>query len=279
MIDTPETRQEAVDRAVTALQTLCPGFIPEVALVLGSGLGYVADSVEDATAIPYDRIPGFPISTVPGHSGRLVVGTLQGRRVAVMQGRVHLYEGLTPDQVVLPARTLRRWGAETFIITNAAGSIKTSIPVGSLVLLQDHINLQGQSCLTGPNVDTWGPRFPDMTRAYSPDMISRIKAWAEGEGFSLFTGVYGAMTGPAYETPAEIRMLSAIGADVVGMSTVQEVLALNHMGARIVGISCVTNLASGLAATTLNHKEVSETALAVSERFAKLILEILKLIP
>lgn len=276
---TAAERTAAVDKATAHLRTVRPGWTPDAALVLGSGLGALADAIEDPVTIPYERIPGFPTSSVPGHAGRLVTGTLEGLHVAVMQGRVHLYEGFSPDLVVLPVRSLRSWGARDFILTNAAGTARPEIPVGTLVLLRDHINLQSVSCLAGPNPEAWGPRFPDMTIAYDRGWLRRVLGFGRGAGLRVDEGVYAALPGPSYETPAEIAMLEGLGADVVGMSTVQEVLALRQMGARVLGISCVTNLAAGIGEGTLDHGHVASAALAVADRFATLVCKGLELRP
>ena len=268
-------RQNEVQQALSRLMELCPDKQPVVGIVLGSGLGMVADQIADPTVIPYDKIPGFPRSAVKGHAGRLVVGELQGVTVAAMQGRVHLYEGYSPDQAVLPVRALRQWGIRHFVITNAAGSIDANTLPGSLVLIKDHINMQGSNCLVGPNVESWGPRFPDMGKIYTPALRAEILEWADANDFVLREGIYGAMLGPGYETPAEIQMLRKAGVSVVGMSTVQEAMALRHMDTRIIGVSCVTNLASGIGVSPLSHDEVAKTAFEVAEKFARLIGEII----
>jgi len=270
---TAAARAAAVEEAAAFLRGARPGWTPEAGLVLGSGLGDLADAVEDQVSIDYKKIPGFPTSSVPGHAGRLVTGTMEGVRVAAMQGRVHLYEGFSPDQVVLPVRALRLWGAEDFILTNAAGTTRQEVPVGTLVILRDHINLQSVSCLAGPNPDSWGPRFPDMTSVYDQEWSRALLGFARGARIPVNEGVYAAMPGPAYETPAEVSMLERAGANVVGMSTVQEVLALRQMGARIIGISCVTNLAAGVGEGVLDHGHVASAALAVADRFATLVRE------
>ena len=281
MIEMTETtaaaRAAVVDKAVAYLRQTRPGWTPEVGLVLGSGLGDLAEAIEDKATVDYRDIPGFPTSSVPGHAGRLVTGTLDGIRVAAMQGRVHLYEGFSPDQVALPVRSLRSWGAEDFILTNAAGTARPEVPVGTLVLLKDHINLQSVSCLAGPNPDAWGPRFPDMTRAYDADWSRKLLAFARSAGIQVDVGVYAAMPGPSYETPAEVSMLEGMGADVIGMSTVQEVMALRQMATRILGISCVTNLAAGVGTGELDHGHVASAALAVADRFATLVRKALEL--
>jgi purine-nucleoside phosphorylase len=241
-------------------------------VVLGSGLGAFADELADAVSIPYSGIPGFPQSTAIGHAGKLVLGHVAGVPTAVMAGRFHLYEGYTAAQAAFGVRVLGQFGVEHLILTNAAGGIGTHLTEGSLVLISDHINLQSQNPLTGPNDPALGPRFPDMTEAYSP----RARAIAKSLYPDFKEGVYAALPGPSYETPAEIRYLRTIGADLVGMSTVPETIAANHMGIEVLGISCVTNLAAGMSGKKLNHEEV----LAIGERVRGSLVDLLKkLIP
>ena len=246
-------------------------FRPRIALVLGSGLGAFADEFENASKIPYAKIPHFPRSTAIGHAGQLVVGKVGEIPVAGMQGRVHLYEGYSAKDVAFPIRVFSRMGIKAVILTNAAGGIKHEFVEGQLVVIKDHINLQGVSPLTGPNDDRFGPRFPDMTVAY--DRRFREMAVAEGNRnrIALYEGVYAALPGPNYETPAEIRYLRTIGADLVGMSTVPEVVAARHSGIRVLGISCVTNTAAGILDQPLDHKEVLETAERVKTQFIALL--------
>src|SRR5580658_470768 len=244
---------------------------PQIALVLGSGLGAFADEFESPTKIPYAEIPHFPRSTAIGHAGQLVVGKVGEIPVAGMQGRVHLYEGYSAKDVAFPIRVFARMGIKAVILTNAAGGIKSEFVQGQLVVIKDHINLQGASPLTGPNDDRFGPRFPDMTVAYD----RRFREMTVGEGnrnhIGLYEGVYAALPGPSYETPAEIRYLRGIGADLVGMSTVPEVIAARHSGMRVLGISCVTNAAAGILDQPLDHKEVLETAERVKSQFIALL--------
>jgi len=244
---------------------------PKIALVLGSGLGGFADEFANATRIPYSKIPHFPRSTAIGHVGQLVVGTVEGVDVVGMQGRVHLYEGYSAKDVAFPVRVFARMGVKAVILTNAAGGIKKDFTQGRLVVISDHINLQGANPLLGPNDDSLGPRFPDMSHAY--DKKFRELALAEGRrlGINLGEGVYAGLAGPSYETPAEIRYLRAIGADLVGMSTVPEVIAARHSGIRILGISCVTNAAAGVLDQPLDHKEVLETAERIKGQFIGLL--------
>jgi purine-nucleoside phosphorylase len=244
---------------------------PQIALVLGSGLGAFADEFEHATKIPYAEIPHFPKSTAIGHAGQLVVGKVGEIPVAGMQGRVHLYEGYSAKDVAFPIRVFARMGIKAVILTNAAGGIKREFVQGQLVVIKDHINLQGVSPLTGPNDERFGQRFPDMTIAYD----RRFREITIGEGnrnhIGLYEGVYAALPGPSYETPAEIRYLRTIGADLVGMSTVPEVIAARHSGIRVLGISCVTNAAAGILDQPLDHKEVLETAERVKTQFIALL--------
>jgi len=244
---------------------------PQIALVLGSGLGAFADEFDHADKIPYARIPHFPQSTAIGHAGKLVIGKVGAISVAGMQGRVHLYEGYSAREVVFPIRVFARMGVKAVILTNAAGGIKREFVQGRLVVISDHINLQGVNPLTGPNDERFGLRFHDMTAAY--DRRFREMAVGEGNriGIGMYEGVYAAVLGPSYETPGEIRYLRAIGADLVGMSTVPEVIAARHSGIRVLGISCVTNAAAGILDQPLNHLEVLETAERVKGQFIGLL--------
>jgi purine-nucleoside phosphorylase len=244
---------------------------PEIALVLGSGLGAFADDFSGASQIPYAQIPSFPRSTAIGHAGKLVVGKVGKIPVCGMQGRVHLYEGYSVKEVAFPIRVFARMGVKAAILTNAAGGIKREFTQGTLVVINDHINLQGANPLSGSNDERFGPRFPDMTSAY--DRKFREMAVGEGNrlGIGMYEGVYAALPGPSYETPAEIRYLRTIGADLVGMSTVPEVLAARHSGIRVLGISCVTNAAAGILDQPLDHKEVLETAERVKGQFIGLL--------
>lgn len=244
---------------------------PKIALVLGSGLGAFADDFTGAVRIPYAKIPHFPLSTAIGHAGQLVIGKVDGVEVAAMQGRVHLYEGYSVKDVAFPIRVFARMGVKAVILTNAAGGIKKDFTQGRLVVLSDHINLQGVNPLSGPNDENFGVRFPDMSVAY--DKRFRELALAEGRllGIELGEGVYAALAGPSYETPAEIRYLKTIGADLVGMSTVPEVIAARHSGMRVLGISCVTNAAAGILAQPLDHNEVLQTGERVKGQFIALL--------
>jgi purine-nucleoside phosphorylase len=244
---------------------------PAIGIILGSGLGAFADQIADATAIPFTDIPHFPKSTVPGHSGRLVIGMLDGVPVAVMQGRVHAYEGYSPEEVTFPVRVLGLLSVKTLIVTNAAGGIRLDMKQGDLVLLSDHINFTGRNPIAGENDERFGPRFFDMTEAYSLHLRKLAAKSAKREGISLAEGVYLCVLGPSFETPAEIRAFRAMGADLVGMSTVQEVIAARQMGIEITGISCVTNLAAGIQPEPLSHEEVIETGRRVAAQLTQLL--------
>ncbi|HKO05316.1 MAG TPA: purine-nucleoside phosphorylase [Candidatus Acidoferrales bacterium] len=248
---------------------------PRVALVLGSGLGAFADELAGAKRLDYSRIPGFPVSTVEGHAGRIVIGLTSGVPVAALDGRLHFYEGYSMDQVTFPVRVLARMGVRAIVITNAAGGISPDYRQGALVLIRDHLNLQGTNPLIGHNDPRFGLRFPDMTHAYS-DRLRRIAA-DEGkrQGTDLPQGVYAAVTGPSFETPAEIHALRALGADLVGMSTVPEVIVARQMGVEILGISCVTNLAAGILDQPITHEEVLATGARVRKQFTALLRAVL----
>jgi purine-nucleoside phosphorylase len=248
---------------------------PKIGLVLGSGLGGFADSLTDATRIPFAEIPAFPRSTAIGHAGQMVIGKAGAVPVAVMQGRVHLYEGYSAQQVAFPIRVFGRMGIRAVILTNAAGGINLNYQQGALVLIRDHINLQGANPLVGPNDDRLGVRFPDMTRAYAKSYRELAREEAAKLGMTLHEGVYAALLGPSYETPAEIKYLRAIGADLVGMSTAFEVIAARHMGIKVLAISCVTNMAAGIVDQPLSHREVMETGERVKTSFEALLRAVL----
>ena len=248
---------------------------PRVGVILGSGLGAFADELAGSCSIPYEQIPGWPASTAVGHAGRLVIGKLGDTELAVMSGRAHLYEGLPMEKVVFGVRALGRFGVRMLVFTNAAGGINPAYRQGALVLISDHINLMGQNPLAGPNEDALGPRFPDMSEAYPARLRRLAKEVAAGLAIELREGVYAGLLGPSYETPAEIRYLRTIGADLVGMSTVPEVIAANHMGISCLALSCVTNMAAGILPKKISHEEVLETGAAVRDtlvRFLKAIL-------
>lgn len=248
---------------------------PRIGLVLGSGLGAFADQLTDSVAISYADIPGFPRSTAIGHAGRLVVGRTQNVAVAAMQGRVHLYEGYTAREIAFPMRVFGRMGIKAVVLTNAAGGINRNYSQGALVALRDHINLQGQNPLVGANEERFGPRFPDMSHAYSAAYREMAVAEAKNLGMILHDGVYAALLGPSYETPAEIRYLRTIGADLVGMSTVAEVIVARHMRLEVLAISCVTNMAAGILDQPINHEEVLETGKRVQKQFEALLRAVL----
>jgi purine-nucleoside phosphorylase len=249
--------------------------VPAIAVVLGSGLGAFADSLNDTVVIPYGDIPNFPRSTAIGHAGRLVIGRLGELTVAAMQGRVHQYEGYSSRESAFPVRVLSRLGVRSLVLTNAAGGINPAYAQGGLVLLSDHINLQGSNPLNGPNDERFGPRFPALGEAYSRRLRRLARDAASELGIDLKEGVYAALAGPSYETPAEIRYLRTIGADLVGMSTVPEVIVARHMGIEVLAISCVTNMAAGMSEGEINHAEVLATGERVRETFVALLTAIL----
>jgi purine-nucleoside phosphorylase len=247
---------------------------PLVGVVLGSGLGGLADEVEEPLEIPYAEIPGWPVSTAVGHAGVLVLGAIAGVPVAVLRGRAHLYEGLGAERVAFGVRVVGRLGIRSFVATNAAGGINARYRPGQLVLVSDHVNLQGTSPLVGPNDDSLGPRFPDLSDAYDPDLRAHTRAAAERLGIELDEGVYAAWLGPQFETPAEIRFLRTIGADLAGMSTVQEVIAARHMGIRCLAISVVTNMAAGVVDEKIDHEAVLEVGAAAAGELTALVREL-----
>lgn len=252
------------------------GLIPEIALILGSGLGDMAEEAEDKKIIDYKDIPNFPVSTVQGHKGRLVFGKMRGKNVAFMQGRFHYYEGYRMEDVVFPVWVFRALGVKKLIVTNAAGGVNTSYKPGDLMLIKGHINYTNNNPLIGPNIEEFGPRFPDMSEAYSKELTEVVMKSAAANNIKLQEGTYIYLTGPSYETPAEIRAFRILGADAVGMSTVPEVIAANHCGIKVAGISCITNMAAGILDKPLNHKEVMETADRVKENFSKLIKSVIE---
>jgi len=247
---------------------------PSTGIILGSAQASFVDALADKVEIPYAEIPGWPLPSVPGHAGKLIIGAAGGVRVCVLSGRVHLYEGWTPQQVTFGVRVLGRLGMKTLVVTNAAGGINAGYRRGLLVLITDHINLQGSNPLVGPNDDSLGPRFPDMSRPYAPVLREKAKSVARELGIDLGEGVYAALLGPSFETPAEIRYLRTIGADLAGMSTVPEVVVANHMGIRVLGISTVTNMASGMQ-HELSHQEVLEIGRASAGDLQKLLIALL----
>jgi len=255
-------------RSRTALQ-------PRIGLILGSGLGDVVEAVDVETAIPYGEIPGAKASTVLGHSGRMIFGRTGDLPVVIMQGRVHFYEGYEMDEVMFLARVVGRLGIKSLVVTNAAGGVNTSYKAGDLMLISDHINFMGMNPLRGPNVEELGVRFPDMSEAYPESLRAMAKDVAKAQGLSLQEGVYLALSGPTYETPAEIRAIRTLGADAVGMSTVPEVIAMSHMNIPVLGISCITNMAAGILPQKLTHQEVMDTTARVQKQFTGLVLGVL----
>src|SRR6266568_320891 len=244
---------------------------PSVAVVLGSGLGAFADELTDATSIAYQDIPGFARATVEGHAGALVIGKASGVTLAAMQGRFHSYEGHSLEEVTFPIRVLKLLGAETLVLTNAAGALNVEFVPGSLMIISDHINLLGSNPLIGPNDDRFGPRFPDLTSVYAPELQSMVIDEASEMGLGMRRGVYAALSGPSYETPAEIHMVRTLGADAVGMSTVPEAIVARHMNLEVIGISCITNLAAGVSNRPVDHSQVIATGERVRAEFTELL--------
>ncbi|MEA4915252.1 MAG: purine-nucleoside phosphorylase [Christensenella sp.] len=244
---------------------------PVLGMILGSGLGGFADLLEDAIRIPFRDIPGFPVPSVEGHAGELVIGKYGKTPVAILSGRVHFYEGQPQSEITIPVRVLRRLGADTLILTNAAGGINLDFSAGALMLIRDHINYSGQNPLIGENLGEFGPRFPDMTDIYTKELREELKQRAQLAGILLSEGVYAMYSGPSYETPAEIRMFRTLGADAVGMSTVPEAIVARHCGMRVIGISCITNMAAGVTGGIIYHAEVVETANRVKREFKELL--------
>ena len=264
------TLQEKIHSAAEFLGGRLP-FAPEVGLVLGSGLGDFADTLEDAVRIPFKEIPNFPQPTVEGHTGAFVFGRKMGKQVVALQGRLHYYEGFTQQELTLPIRVLAALGVKSLVLTNAAGGVNLNFRPGDLMLIADHINFSGSNPLIGPNLDSFGPRFPDVSDLYTKDLRMAIRDKAAEAGIPLQQGVYLMYSGPNYETPAEIRAFRTLGADAVGMSTAPEALVAGHCGMQVVGISCITNMAAGVLPVKLNHAEVVETAALVHDRFQKLL--------
>ncbi|WP_411342981.1 purine-nucleoside phosphorylase [Paenibacillus sp. WLX1005] len=248
---------------------------PEIGLILGSGLGILADLIEDGVSIPYGDIPHFPVSTVEGHDGELLLGNVQGRPVVMMKGRFHMYEGYGPEVTAFPVRVMKELGVSSLLVTNAAGGVNTSYEPGDLMVLSDHLNMTGRNPLIGPNDPALGVRFPDLSEAYSRRLRSVFKETAASQGLKVQEGVYAGLLGPTYETPSEIRMLRTLGADAVGMSTVSETIVARHAGLEVLGISCITNMAAGILDQPLSHDEVMETADRVRDQFLKLVLAII----
>ena len=264
-------RAEHATRIIRARTTV----EPRIAIVLGSGLGGFADDFEDAVGIPYEDIPGFVRSTAQGHAGRLVIGKIDGIPVLAMQGRVHYYEGYSLEEVTFPVRTFGLLGIKTLILTNAAGGINVELTQGALMVLSDHVNLMGVNPLRGSNDERFGPRFPDMSAVYAAELQELVVDEAKAIGVEVRRGIYGALSGPSYETPAEIHLLRNLGADAVGMSTVPEAIVARHMGLEVVGISCITNMAAGISDEPINHEEVMATGDRVRETFTELLRRVI----
>ena len=267
-----ESFDALVAQGAAAIAGATSGVFPKTAFILGSGLGPLAQKIEQPVDIAYGRIPGFPVPTVAGHEGRLRIGTLAGHRIACMQGRLHAYEGHPAQAIAVPIRILRRLGVERLVLTNASGGLRRDLPAGTLMIVEDHINFSGRNPLIGPNDESIGPRFPDMSHAYDPDLRAQLEAAAARAGVAVKKGVYVYVLGPSFETPAEIRMFAALGADAVGMSTVPECIAAVHCGIRVAALSVITNLAAGLGATPLTHQETLDEAAKAYDRVEKLMM-------
>ena len=272
---TSVSTNQSVDDAVAFVRSKS-SLAPRVGVILGSGLGDVVDAVDIEVAIPYAEIPGAVASTVVGHSGRMILGHANGVPVVVMQGRVHFYEGYEMDEVMFLSRVIGRLGIRSLVVTNAAGGVNTSYIAGDLMLISDHINFMGANPLRGPNVEALGVRFPDMTEAYPEPLRKMARDVAASLGIAVREGVYLALSGPTYETPAEIRAFRVLGADAVGMSTVPEVVAMSHMGIPVLGISCITNMAAGILKQKLSHQEVIDTTTRVQKQFTGLVLGVVE---
>jgi purine-nucleoside phosphorylase len=267
----PPVDQPARLAALTAAVQARTSLVPDIGIVLGSGLGGLADDLVDTTSIPFADLPGWPAATAPGHAGRLLLGELAGRPVVMLQGRFHLYEGNDPGLVVQPVLLFQALGARVVVLTNAAGGLDPSFGPGTLMVMRDHINLTGRSPLIGPNAEELGPRFPDMTNAWSPRLRERLHAAGVAEGVELAEGVYIGLTGPTYETPAEVRMLAGLGGHAVGMSTVLECIAARWVGLEVCGVSLVTNAGAGYSGQPLTHEEVLEAGLDAGPRLARVL--------
>jgi purine-nucleoside phosphorylase len=267
----PPVEQPARLAALVAAVRARTDIVPEVGIVLGSGLGGLADDLEDAVAIPFADLPGWPAATAPGHAGRLLLGTLAGRSVVMLQGRFHLYEGNDPGLVIQPVLLFGQLGARIVVLTNAAGGLDPSFGPGTLMVMRDHINLTGRSPLIGPNADELGPRFPDLTDAWDPGLRERLRAAGAAEDIALEEGIYVGLTGPTYETPAEVRMLAGLGGHAVGMSTVLECIAARWIGLAVCGVSLVTNAGAGYSGEPLTHEEVLESGREAGPRLTRII--------
>jgi len=271
---------EQIDQVVDAIRARTSKQ-PSVAIVLGSGLNSLAESVQDALGIPYKDLPGWPLSTVQGHTGRLVIGELDGQTVFVMQGRIHFYEGYSMSQITLPIRVMQRLGIEILFVTNAAGGVNSEFVPGDVMLITDHVNLigmMGQNPLIGPNLDEFGPRFPDMSQAYDRDLAGKARSLAKSQNLTLREGIYIALSGPSFESPADLRFLRMAGADAVGMSTVPEVIVARHGGMRVLGFSGISNKANLDGTTQTTHEEVLEAGKTIAPKIETLIRGVLRLL-
>lgn len=266
--------QAAIAEAAAYIRQISPER-PEIGLILGSGLGVLADLITEEVRIAYHDIPHFPVSTVEGHEGELLLGVIEGRRVVMMKGRFHMYEGYGPETTAFPVRVMKELGVTSLLVTNAAGGVNTDFSAGDLMLITDHLNLTGRNPLIGPNDPELGVRFPDMSSAYSRRLLDAARETAASQGYTFREGVYAGLLGPNYETPAEIVMLRRLGADAVGMSTVSETIVARHAGIEVLGISCITNMGAGILDQPLSHDEVMETAELVRERFLRLVLALI----
>lgn len=270
LISDPQSLVLKIKKSKTAIEEKC-SIRPKIGLVLGSGLGLFVDNVDNKVIIPYDQIPYFHNTTVEGHAGRLILGTILDFPVVILQGRIHAYEGHQMEDLVFPIRVLASLGIDGLILTNAAGGVNTQFETGDLICISDHINLMGKNPLIGPNINEMGPRFPDMTHAYNQEYQNDLVKSAGELGIKMKKGVYVGLLGPTYETPAEIRMIRTLGGDMVGMSTVPESIAANHLGIKVCGISCITNMAAGILDVRLKHEDIKEEAFKVMERFTGLL--------
>ena len=266
---------EKVAKCVEAIRERT-SFVPDVALVLGSGLGNYAENIKIEAEVSYSDIPGFPVSTVPGHAGKFIFGYVGDVKVVCMKGRIHFYEGYDIKDVVLPHRVMKMLGAKILFLTNASGGLGEGFAAGDLMLITDHVSMFAPNPLIGENIDEFGPRFPDMSNVYKKDLQDVIREVAKENGIDLKEGIYAQLTGPSFESPAEIRLLGKLGVSAVGMSTVNEAIAANHMGMRICGVSCISNLAAGLSDSPLSHEEVQEAADKAAPLFTKLVTESIK---
>lgn len=266
---------EKINESIASIRKYCQTK-PEIAIILGTGLGRLAEDIEESTFIPYNKINNFPVSTVPGHSGNLVLGKLEGKPVVAMQGRFHYYEGYSMQEVVFPVRVMKKLGSDLIIISNAAGGMNRFFQRGDLMLIYDHINLMGNNPLLGINEEELGPRFPDMSEAYDRELISLAEKVALEEGIKLHKGIYAGLSGPMLETPAEYRMLIKIGADAVGMSTVPEVIAANHMGMKVLGISCITDLAIDGVVEKIHFQEILNAATKSELLLSQIVKKVIK---